>query len=210
MAGPRRLWKRRTPRSLYSQRGDGYYLAGFGESGYVRKLKGFDAIARLVRSPSTPVSMAELVGTGGEERPCCDQRSRQETLDETATKQIGDELAELRRDYENAKADNNTVEMDLAQRQITGLESRLRTDIGLGWRSRDMNSEADKLRPKIYGVLRTAYKTLRQAMPLMNELANHFEGAISSESGCFIYRPAKPINWADVPPRKKLRRKITP
>ena len=37
----------------------------------------------------------------------------------------------------------------------------------------------------------------------MSELANHFEGAILSESGAFVYRSATPINWTTSPFAKK-------
>ena len=145
---------------VFASDGDGYYLAAFGESGHFRRLKGLDIIARLIQTPSVPVAMVELVGAGDDDRLSGDQRSRQETLDEPARAAIRSQLTELRADYEKAKADNSTVEMDVAEKEIAELESRLLADIGIAGRSRDMNSEAEKLRPKIHGCLKTIYKTL--------------------------------------------------
>ncbi len=188
---------------ILARDGDGYYLAGFGESGYVHYLKGLDIIARLIQTPGVPVAMIELVGAGDDKRLIHDQRSRQETLDEPAKTAIRNQLTELRADYEKAKADNSTVETDVVEKEIAELESQLLADIGIAGRSRDMNSEAEQLRPTIHGRLRTIYKTLRDTKPPMKELANHLEGAISSESGAFVYRSATPINWTTSPLAKK-------
>jgi len=189
---------------VFAPDGDGYCIVGFGESGHFKNLKGFGIIARLVQTPSVPVAMLELVGAGGDQRIGADKRSRQEGLDPSALKEARDKLVELRQDYETAKAQNNTVEMDVTQRQIDKLESSLMQAMGLTGRSRDINSEADKLRPKILGTLKTAYGHLRKARPSMKELANHFEAAISSESGVFlVYRPTTPIEWQTSPPAKK-------
>ena len=188
---------------VFAIEGDGYYLAGFGESGHFRRLKGLNIIARLIQRPGIPVAMVELVGDGNDERLSRDLRSRQETLDNPARTAIRNRLAELHSDYEKAKADNSTVEMDLAEKEIANLESQLSADIGIAGRSRDINSEADKLRPRIHGCLKTIYKTLRDTRPPMNELANHFEGAISSESGAFVYCAVAPINWMTSPLVKK-------
>jgi hypothetical protein len=189
-------------RFIFAPDGDGYCIAGFGERGHVPSLKGFDVIARLVRTPSVPVPMLELAGAADDERIACDHRSRQETLDSQALKEIHEKLAELRADYEKARAANNTVEMASAEKQIEQLKSNLREATGLAGGSRDMNSEKERLRPTIHRNLNTAYTRLRNAKPPMDELANHFEGAISSEGGAFIYCPAAPIVWSpSLPPK---------
>jgi hypothetical protein len=188
---------------IFAPEGDGYYVAGFGESGHVTRLKGFDIIAQLVRTPSQTVTMLELTGAAADERIGADQRSRQEALDLRALREIRDRLAERREDYENAKAENNTVERDLAEKEIEELKSNLQKATGLAGRSRDMNSQIDRLRPTIHGNLNTAYKRLRSATPPMVQLADHFEQTISSEGGAFIYSPASPIAWSSTVPDKK-------
>ena len=74
---------------VFAIEGDGYYLAGFGESGHFRRLKGLNIIARLIQRPGIPVAMVELVGDGNDERLSRDLRSRQETLDNPAERQFG-------------------------------------------------------------------------------------------------------------------------
>jgi hypothetical protein len=56
-----------SPRSsfMFAANGDGYFVAGFGEQGHVQKLKGFDQILRLIRTPGRPVPMIELAGGRG-------------------------------------------------------------------------------------------------------------------------------------------------
>jgi hypothetical protein len=182
--------------------GDGYFIRGFGESGHVTRLRGFDIIARLVRTPSVPVPMLELFGGALDKGIAADQRSRQETLDSQAVKDIRNRLAELRADYDKAEAKNNTVEMTSAETQIEELKSRLLADTGLAGRSRDMNSDNDRLRPTIYGNLKRAYQKLLSTKPPMVQLANYFEQTISSRGGAFIYSPGTPIDWASPAPPK--------
>jgi hypothetical protein len=111
--------------------------------------------------------------------------------------QVAERLRELRADCEKAKAENNTVEADSAQKQIEDLEASLAPTKGLGRRVRDLNSRWDKLRPKIYGRLRTVYGAMRNANPPMAKLAEHFEASVSSEgTSGFVYRPAgNPPPW---------------
>ena len=102
----------------FAQEGDGYYLAGFGESGHVRKLKGFDIISRLIRTPSIHVAMVELVGAGDDERLSRDGRSRQETLDLQALGETRDKLAELREDYASARAKTTLLKWTLPKSRL--------------------------------------------------------------------------------------------
>jgi hypothetical protein len=187
---------------VFAMQGTGYYISGFGEFGYVNKLKGFGVIARLVQTPGVPVPMRDLVATGNSQ--CVsDERSRQPTLDYEAQQAIYDRIQQLWNEQATANGQNNNVDASACQAEINTLTDRLKADIGIGGRGRDLNSETRKLRPSIYGNLRTAYNALRSASPPMTELANHFEAAISSEGLCFIYRHTKPIPWADSPRSKK-------
>jgi len=190
---------------FFAPEGSGYYIAGFGESGHVTRLKGFKIIAKLIRQPGQPVSMLELTGGAADEGIAQDHHSRQEAADTKAINDARDMLRELYADLENAqRKDNfNSVEADVTQRQIDELETYLKSAVGVSGRTRDLNRLADKLRPKIHRNLSTAYKTLRDACPPMAEIADHFEAAIGAESGSFAYRPAVLPEWTDSPFNKK-------
>jgi len=185
---------------IFALAGDGYSIAGFGESGYVRKLKGVKQIAVLVQAPGQPVPMNELVGASKEERIVADKRSRQPTLDTKAKHDLKERLSEARGELERAQSVNDTVEVTHCQEEIEQLARQLKGDLGLRGKSRDMNDPTNRLRSRICGTLSTAYDTLKKSQPPMNELAAHFGASISAEGSAFIYRPVnKPTpKWSAV------------
>jgi hypothetical protein len=173
---------------FFARSGNGYFVAGFGESGHLSGYKGLSDIARLIRSPGEAVPMLELEGADKHKR---DRRTRQPAAGTEELQKISKELRELRADLERAQKENKTVEADVVQEEIQQLEASLAATKGLGGKVRDLNNQFDKLRPKIYGRLRTVYEAMRKADPPMTRLAEHFEVSISCEGGSgFIYRPA--------------------
>jgi hypothetical protein len=179
---------------FFAPSGNGYFVAGFGESGHLSGLKGLSDIAPLIRSPGKAVSMLDLEGVDKLKR---DRRSRQPAAGAEELQNVSKQLQELRADLERAQEENDTVEADVAQREIQRLEASLAAVSGLGGRIRDLNNLFDKLRPKIYGRLRTVYEAMRKADPPMKQLAEHFEASIACEGGSgFVYRPAgNPPPW---------------
>jgi hypothetical protein len=174
--------------------GKGYLIKGFGESGHLSGYIGLDVIARLIQTPGQPVSMLELVGAGDDVK--ADKRSPQSALDLEAMKATKEKLAELRADLDRAQRENNTVEVDMIRKDIEALECQIQRDTGLGGEGRDLNNLFDKLRPRIINRLKAVYRALKEANPPMAHLADHFELSISSEKGCFIYRPGPLIpSW---------------
>jgi hypothetical protein len=172
----------------FASSGTGYYIAGFGEAGHLQKYKGLAHIARLIKSPGQPVPMFELVGP--DEALAADSRSQQPILDVKALAEIRAQLKDLQADLERAKGEGKAVDADMTQKEIDRLESRLRSEHGLGTRVRDLNNLFEKLRPRIHGRLTTVYKAMRKAEPSMKRLAEHFQLAISAEGGsAYIYRP---------------------
>jgi hypothetical protein len=170
--------------------GNGYVIKGFGESGHLGKYIGLAVIARLIRTPNEPVSMFELVGANNQ--IVADRRSQQPALDEEAMSQIKERLRELNADLAQARAENNTVEADLAEKEIDEVTEQLAQTAGLSGKCRDLNNRFNKLRARIFGRLSTVYAALKNADPPMESLASHFEQNISSQGRAFIYRPPNP------------------
>jgi hypothetical protein len=179
----------------FAPSGNGYLVAGFGESGHLSGYKGLSNIAALIKTPGVAVPMLDLVGADRQLK--ADRRSRQSALDVQGLQQVAEQLQELRTDLERAQKDNNSVEADLARVEIERLEAFLRSAQGIRGKARDLNDVFNKLRPKIHGRLQTVYQAMQAANPPMNELAKHFELSISAEGGSgFIYRPAgDPPAW---------------
>jgi hypothetical protein len=179
----------------FAPSGDGYFVAGFGESGHLSGYKGLSDIARLIKTPGEPVPMLDLEGAGQQLKR--DRRSRQPAVDAPGLQQIAGQLKELKADLERALAEKNTVEADAARSQIEQLEASRASAMGVGGKMRDLNDLYNRLRPKIHGRLQTVYNAMREADPPMKQLADHFELSISCEGGSgFVYRPVgTPPPW---------------
>jgi hypothetical protein len=181
---------------VFEHTGNIYRIIGFGESGLVKSLLGFDYIQRLIAAPRQPIAMLELAGSATDPRIVTDQRTRQPVLDKEAKDRLSREYAELKAELERAQDNNDLGETERLQTELAALEEQMRAATGIRGRPRDLNNPLDTLRANIHGALKRAYELLRKSAPPMAKLAEHFEASISSESGCFIYRPAaQEITW---------------
>jgi hypothetical protein len=185
----------------FARSGSGYFIAGFGERGHVRKLKGFDHIAMLIKTPGQAVLMRTL-SQGEDTISAVDPRTWQPALDKRGKLELYQRLQEVKGELERAKNDRNNVEQQHCEDEIARLERQLTAAVGLGGKDRDLNSEANQLRPAVNANLRRAYKALREAVPPMKELADQFEAAISAEGATYVYRPVRkgPAWSSDLPP----------
>jgi len=177
--------------------GTTYLVCGFGETGHLPgSLKGLGVIARLVRTPGVAVPWAELDPGILKDSP----RTAQATYDEMGLNDLRERC--LRLQTEIATADDEIERAD-SQRQLDELTAHVLPAIGLQGRARDMNNLTDKLRPKIWGRIKTVNDKLRRAMPPMPNLAKHFEGCITSTTDGFIYDPPAPVpHWQTEPDKK--------
>ena len=125
------------------------------------------------------------------------RRSTQPVFDDQALVESGKELKALIEQRNQSQEDGKEDEYQELTRRIDDLTSQIEAGLTKNGKAKDLNSMLDKLRPRIFGTLRTAYKKMREAEPPLNEVANHFEAAISSESPCFTYRvpPGLRIKW---------------
>lgn len=181
-----------------------HVVAGFGQRGsFPANLKGFAQIHQLIRSPNVPVPMVELFGGVTDPRIAADAHSRQPISDNQALRELWNRSEALKGELERAITDNDTVEASHCREEIDAIEGQLKQATGIGGKARDLNNPADKLRGTIHGTIRRAIKKLREAQPVMNELADHFEGSISSEGAAYVYRPANTVPaWVLDPPPK--------
>jgi hypothetical protein len=172
---------------LFAPSGDGYDIRGFKESGHLGGSKGLRVIARLIRTPDNHVSMLEL--SEADDRIKADRRGKQKVFDAQAKNEIKKRIDELQADLEQAREENNTVEVAVTQKQLEELKTHLFRAVGVSGKDRDLNNPFNRLRSRISNQLRRVYEKLREANPPMKQLAEHFERAISSESDTFLYRP---------------------
>ena len=107
--------------------------------------------------------------------------SRSATAGRSRTSKRNDADSELERDELQSKLD--TLEAEAAKMR------------GIKGKARDVNNPLDKLRPKLLKRKETACDAMRDNAKLP-KLAEHLRLAVSSESGCMVYRPAvEGLTW---------------
>lgn len=179
---------------IFAPSGDGYFIKGFDESGYVKDMVGFHHIAKLVAQPGTPILMTELLGAGD---AATDRHSRQPAMTAEAKRKVWERLQELQEESDDAKADNDPARQERAMEERERLMDELKTATGVLRKDRDINSQVDKNRPRILGAVKRACDALRKSTPPMIELANHFQAGISADGPTVVYRAATAIVWCD-------------
>lgn len=175
--------------------GTGFEIAGFGESGFVHDLKGFRQLYVLIRSKQS-VPMLQLIEGADNEQIRADKRSVQPVIDETAKKEYHEKINELKRDCEEAIAAGNDSEVERIENEREAICKELERTHNIHGKSRDMNSLGNKMRPAIFGTLKTAYEHLRKAP--MTKIAEHFELSVGADGTgkAFSYSPAdERPNW---------------
>jgi hypothetical protein len=187
---------------VFTQSGDGYFIAVPEGQGHFAGLKGFGQILQLIRSPTGTVPMRLLVSDAGVAQPGVDRWSRQPTIGPEGFEQIRTKRQELKADLAKAQKDNNLPEADRIRAELEELDATVTASMGLSKMARDLNNDHDRLRPTIHASLKRAYDALRKGKPPLNALAEHFELSIFSESGCFVYRPSPRPYWRDELPEK--------
>ena len=179
---------------MFRPDGDGYYLKGFGEAGHVtaRGAIGLRDLYRLVQTPGVPVLMIELDAGPGVERLPGDAQSRQAVGDGQTFADIDAKRRQLKADIETADSDMDRSEL---QAELDTLEAEAIKMQGINGQARDLNNPLDKLRPKLHKRIVTACDAMRDNAKLP-KLAEHLRLAVSSESGCMVYRPAvEGLTW---------------
>lgn len=174
--------------------GDGYFVAGFGDGGFVPRNMGFQVIEHLLHEPGRQIPLVELLGLDAP--PATDRRSRQPAMDTQATRSIQERLHEIDVEMERARKQNDEAELGRLVGEREQIVAHAAAAVGLGGRPRDLNSFIAKHRPKVHSALKRAYAKLRKAEPPMRNLADHFEKHISADGATFVYDPAPIPHWS--------------
>jgi hypothetical protein len=169
--------------------GDGYRVLHLGKEGHYKKLKGFDYLYTLIQNPGKRIPMTELIGAGSDDRVTADQSSFQPIYDIEALKSFSLEIKRLEEEEERFKKDQRFSEADHCREQIESIRREKKKSTGLSGHSRNLDPSRGKMRGSIHGALNTAYETLRNGTPPMNELAVFLKQHVHSEGGCFIFDP---------------------
>lgn len=175
--------------------GNGYFIKRFDESGHfsMKGTKGLHDLFKLIQVPDIGILMTDLDGVGTQQSKK-DPHSRQPVADGETFNQIAAERKRHQMDLENADNDLDRTEL---QQKIEKLDAAAMQLKGIKGKPRDLNNPFNKLRPKIFDRIKTAINEIRPTMPAA---AEHFDLAIKSESGRFIYSPDDPnVKWDTLP-----------
>jgi AAA ATPase domain len=156
-----------------------------GSTRRLRDSKGVRDLAVLLARPDSEVHCLELAGgndVGADTGPALDTRARRE---------YEERIRELQGDIDEARDANDFVRAERAEAELDALVQQLTTAFGLGGRSRQTGSAAERARSTVTSRIRAAIKQSRDAHP---DLARHLENSVHTGVWC-AYRPERPITW---------------
>lgn len=170
----------------FFKRADGLFqIKAFGEEGIIQSTKGMNVIWKLLSSQTGRVPMTVLLGLDQDKRISEDSHSIQPVIDPEAKRRVGEEYKKAIADLENAKKNGDHLEIEECQKNVDFLRDYLNSATGLAGKSRDLNTNTDKLRTRIYSQIKTAIKNLREIQ--CNKTAAHFETYISADWPDYCY-----------------------
>ena len=175
----------RPPGSIFRREDGVWSIAYDGVGARLVELKGFHDIARLLAQPGESLHCLELTGAS------VPAEAPQEVLDPEARRQYRRRIEELQRELEQAEADNDPARAEPAREELDALIDQLAKATGLGGRSRQMSSAAERARSAVTWRIRSAIKKVSAAHP---QLGQHLSNSIRTGHFC-VYAPESPTPW---------------
>lgn len=186
---------------VFHRDGDGWFIRAFGEQGHFRNLVGLEYIAMLLERPDTPVPVVYLVGGRVGRTTVKDAQavglsvgtSRQPVADKGMLADIKRKMEDCRQDIEKAERHGDLVSAEIGREELGSLTAQWLELTRPGGRSRDFDSDTEKMRKRILQGLRRAYEALGEGR--MPRTERHFEQAITYQEGSYIYRASPRPDW---------------
>jgi hypothetical protein len=175
----------RAPTASFVDRGGFWVITYAGREVHAKASKGLTDIARLLASPDREVHCLELMGASVE------QGGTGEVLDAAARRSYEDRIRDLQEEVDDAEADHDLARADRAQAELDLLVDQLAAALGLGGRSRQAGSSAERARSAVTQRVRSTIRRLAADHP---ELGRHLEASIATGTYC-SYRPEHPVAW---------------
>jgi len=185
------------PEYVLRRDGDGWFVRAFGVEGHFKALRGFECLARLLAQPGVSAPLAYLAAedSGAALKFATTGQVAETVIDKEALKQYHDEIKDYDALIEQALRDGREGDAEHLRTERRHLSDHIAEVTGLGGKLRHNKSEQGKIRDQIRKALDRAYKTLRQAKPPLNDLADHLQAFIQPTDEGFIYNPTPPIDW---------------
>jgi predicted ATPase len=170
---------------IFRRDGEVWTLEFAGRRAQVRHLKGLDDLASLLARPEHEVHCLELMGGGevdGDRGPALDARARRD---------YQARIRELQTDVDAARDANDLGRAERAEAELDALVEQLSAAFGLGGRTRQSGSAAERARSAVAWRVRAAIKRIAAQHP---ELGRHLDNAVRTGVWC-SYRPEAPVEW---------------
>jgi TolB-like protein len=179
-----------SPQSISSsnifRKGTGLWEMSFeGESVFLPDVKGYHDLATLLSQPEMEFHCSELMG----------QTVRQDdsafVMDEKARASYKKKIEELLSEIEEASEMSDSGRVALLQEEYEKLVDHLSSNLGLGGKTRKLDSPVEKARSAVTWRIRSAIKKIEAGHP---QLSKHLTKSVKTGTFC-SYSPENQVDW---------------
>jgi tetratricopeptide (TPR) repeat protein len=159
----------------------------------VKDLKGLRYVARLLAEPNREFHAVDLVRweAGGDRLPGVG--TGLPMLDEAARNAYRRRLADIEEDIADARAANDPVRVELAERDRWYLVEELKRATGFGGRSRQTGDDAERARVSVTRSIRYA---IDRIAPVCPDIADHLDRHVRTGAFCAYESDSlQPVRW---------------
>jgi TolB-like protein len=151
----------------------------------IQEVKGFHDLARLLTTPGREVHCMKMMGSPdsvGEDTPAMDRK---------ALNAYEERIRDLRQEIREAREMNDLGRSEQLTGELDQLTEHITKTLGMGRRSRRLNTETERARAAVTWRIRSAIKKIGTAHPA---LGHHLTNAIHTGTFC-CYDPEKDQTW---------------
>ncbi len=171
--------------ALLRRDGDTWEIAFAGVTARSRHLKGIGDLAMLLSRPNTEIHALELMGVvqvSDSIGPAIDHRARQS---------YRAQVLDLQEEIDEARSANDPARAERAEDELDALVTELSAALGLGGRSRETGSTAERARSAVTFRIRGAIKRVAEQH---DALGRHLSNSVRTGTWC-SYVPEQPQVW---------------
>ena len=173
------------------QRSGGYWKIIFDSQNLsIRDSAGMWYIHRLLAEPNREIQAVALLEERSGINSVAMSGSSGETLDSKALRNYEERAVELKQDIERARDDNDTVTLEVSEREFEEITNQISKAKGLRGRIREQN-DAERIRKSVGNAVRRAIKSIQNES---HSLGSHLDKSIS-KGITLKYAPEEPIDW---------------
>jgi tetratricopeptide (TPR) repeat protein len=160
----------------------------------LRRLRGYDYLAKLIASPDREIGALELMGVGRRL-----DAAPLEGLDRRAVAEVKRRLRELALEEEHARETGNAAAAASARQESEALAQQLSRDLGLGGRQRRRGTPAERAR---VNVTRSVLLAIRHIRDLDPELGRDLSASVRTGTFCEYRSSSSSFHWSVEPDRE--------